>query len=188
MNQREVGADRFPRLAGVAKNSFRVPAKADSADPFAMFEVSWGNCLGVLGGQYRTIGAVQNLCGRGAKQCPTEEAGVGRHDDEIKIRSLGRVDDLSSCIARQQDSRTLLDGELGLQERVQFVTGKALVLFGNLGEWPHIELGRVAIVEIEDVNKCDAGPEDSLCPLQVGAIATQDAEKSRGNRMFELLT
>jgi len=67
---------------------------------------------------------------------------------------------------------------------VQFVTGKALLLFDNLGEWPHTELDRVAIVEIEDVNKRDSGPEDSRRPLYVGAIATQDAEKSTGNRMF----
>ena len=132
MNQREVGADRPRRLAGVAKDSFRVRAKADSADPFAMFELSWGNCLGVLGGQYRTIGVVQNLRGRGAKQRPAEEAGVGRHDDEIKSARTDEVRRSVECIARQQDSRTLLDRELGLQERVQFVTGKALLLFGNL--------------------------------------------------------
>ena len=50
MNQREVGTDRFRRLAGVAKDSFRIRAKADSAGRFAMFELSCGNCLGVLGG------------------------------------------------------------------------------------------------------------------------------------------
>ena len=33
---------------------------------------------------------------------------------------------------------------------------KALLLFGNLGEWPHMELDRVAIVRIEDVNQCDS--------------------------------
>jgi len=89
----------------------------------------------VLGGQYRTIGVVQNLRGRGAKQCPAEEAGVGRRDDEIKSARPCEVNDLASCVARQQDSRTLLDRKFGLQEQVQFVTGKALLLFGNLGGW-----------------------------------------------------
>src|SRR5437016_8877104 len=84
MNQREIPTNRFRRLAGVANDSFRIRAKADSADQFAMFELSRGDGFGVLRRQYRTIGFVQNLRGRGAKQCPAEEAGVGRHDDEIK--------------------------------------------------------------------------------------------------------
>src|SRR6266576_1642021 len=127
MNQREIPTNRFRRLAGVANDSFRIRAKADSADQFAMFELSRGDGFGVLRRQYRTIGFVQNLRGRGAKQCPAEEAGVGRHDDEIKSVRPGEVNDLSRSVARQQDSR-----KLRLQERVQFVAGKALLLFGNL--------------------------------------------------------
>ena len=102
-----------------------------------MFELSWGNGLGVLSGQYRPIGVVQNLRGRGAKQCPAKEACVCRHDDEIKSVRPGKVNNLSGGIARQQDSRTLLDRERRLEERVQFVSGKALLLFGNLGERPY---------------------------------------------------
>ena len=97
-----------------------------------MFELSRGDGFGVLRRQYRTIGFVQNLRGRGAKQCPAEEAGVGRHDDEIKSVRPGEVNDLSRSVARQQDSRILLERKLRLQERVQFVAGKALLLFGNL--------------------------------------------------------
>lgn len=105
-----------------------------------MFELSWGNGLGVLSGQYRTIGVVQNLRGRGAKQCLAKEACVCRHDDEIKSVRAGTVNNLSRGIARQQDSWTLLDRKRRLEERVQFVSGKALLLFGNLQERPYVEL------------------------------------------------
>lgn len=61
-------------------------------------------------------------------------------DQEIKSVRSGKVNNLSGGIARQQDSRTLLDRERRLEERVQFVSGKALLLFGNLGERPYAEL------------------------------------------------
>jgi len=39
-----------------------------------------------------------------------------------------------------------------LRKRIKFVLSKALLLFGNLGEWPYIELECVVTVKIEDVN------------------------------------
>src|SRR5215469_7370295 len=128
MNEREMRMNSLGSTAGVPKNPFRICAQADGAHPFPMLELSWGNCLGVLGGQDRTIGVVQNLRGRRAQQCPAEEAGVCRHGDEIKSAGPGKVNDLSGGIARQQDSRTLSDRKLSLEERVQLVPGKALLL------------------------------------------------------------
>ena len=60
----------------------------------------------------------------------------------------GEVDDLSSGIARQQDSRTLLDGNSDFRNEFNLSRARPCC-FGNLGEWPHIELDRVAIVGIE---------------------------------------
>lgn len=148
MNQREVGAGRFRRLAGVARDSFRVPAKDDSTDPFAMFELSWGNCLGVLGGRHRTIGVVQNLAVVAPSNVRRKKpARVGIMMSSKSARP-GEVNDLSSCIARQQDSRTLLDRNLDFRNEFNLLRARPCC-FGNLGECPHIELDRIAIVEIE---------------------------------------
>jgi hypothetical protein len=52
----------------------------------------------------------------------------------------------------RSNSRALTDGKLRLQKRVEFLSGKDLLFFGNLGGWPHVELERVVTVKIEDVN------------------------------------
>jgi len=106
----------------------------------------------VLSGQYRTICIVQCFRGRGTKQRPAEDTGVRRHDNEIESVSPGELGDSCRRIARQQNSRALTDGKLRLQKRVEFVPGKDLLFFGNLGGWPHVELERVVTVKIEDVN------------------------------------
>jgi hypothetical protein len=62
------------------------------------------------------------------------------------------LSDLCRCIARQQDSRAISERKLNLEERIEFVSSKVLLLFSNLGEWPYTELERVVTVKIEDVN------------------------------------
>src|SRR5258708_29514856 len=115
---------------------------------------------------------------------PAEEAGVCRHGDEIELVCPGELSDLCCRIARQQNSPALTRRKLGLEERIKFVSGKVSLLFGNLGRRPYIELHRVVTVEIEDVKQCHPGPENSRPPFTKAAMATQDGEKSTGNRMF----
>src|SRR5260370_36843091 len=122
----------------------------------------------MLRGQYRTISIVQYFRRRGAKQVPAEEAGVCRHDDEIEFVLPGKLNDLYRRIAQQQDSWALSKGKLGFEERIEFLSSKVLLLFGNLGKWPYVELERVVTVEIEDVNQCHFGAEHSRRPLHVG--------------------
>jgi len=122
----------------------------------------------VLRGQYRTISIVQYLRRRGAKQVPAEEAGVSRHDDEIEFVRAGEMSDLCRCNSRQQDSRALTDWKLRLEERIEFVSSKVLLLFDNLGKWPHIELNRVVTVEVEDVKQCHFGAEYGRGPFHIG--------------------
>jgi hypothetical protein len=70
---------------------------------------------------------------------------VCRHNDEIEFVRLGELNDPLGCIARQQDSRGLRKWKLGLEERIKSLPTNVLLLFGNLGKWPYIELGRVTV-------------------------------------------
>src|SRR6266478_4590067 len=132
-----------------------------------MFELSWRNGLRVLRCQYRTISIVQYLRRRGAKQVPAEETGVCRHDDKIEFVRPGMLNDLCRRIARQQDSPGLSEWKFGLKERIEFLSSKFLLLFGNLGKRPYVELERIVTVEIEDVKQCHFGAEHSRGPLHV---------------------
>src|SRR5260370_20749207 len=88
-------------------------------------------------GSFNTFGAVES------SKLPTEEAGVCRHDDEIEFVRPSELNDLLRRIARQQDSRTPREGKLGLKERIEFLSSKVLLLFGNLRKWPYVELERI---------------------------------------------
>jgi hypothetical protein len=113
---------------------------------------------------------------------------VCRHDDQIKFLCLGEVGDLCRCIARQQNSGALVGWKLRLEERIELLSSKVLLFFGNFGERPYVELECVVTVEIEDVNRVILAPKMAAALFTWAALATHDGEKSTGNKMFRIVT
>ncbi len=105
-----------------------------------------------------------------------------RHDDEIEFVLPGKLNDLFRRIARQQDSWALSKGKLGFEERIEFLSSKVLLLFGNLGKWPYVELERVVTVEIEDMNQGHFGAEHSRGPPHVDGHSNAGRREVHGEQ------
>jgi hypothetical protein len=89
------------------------------------------------------------------------------HDNKIEPISLGKLGDLCCCVTGQQNSWAVIHGKLRDEERVEFASSEVLLLFGNLGRWPYVELEPVVTVQIEGINLRHFGCEDNSRPLDL---------------------
>jgi hypothetical protein len=163
---------RFAWTASAAWLAYRITLCESESKPIAQTHSRCSSCLGERVSACRVVNTGQSASFNTfavvePKQHPPEEAGVCWHDDEIESVCTGELGDLCRCRARQQDSRALSEWKLSSEEGIQPVTREVLLLFGNLGNRPYIELNCVMTVKIEDVNQCYPGPENSRRPLHV---------------------